>query len=305
MAFLWESYIYFTTNKSIKVSINSYSVKNNALSLQNLSVFSFMALLTICFLSNTSNAQDTLELRMEFWNQRVGSQVKVGITTGGLSKNMREKVGDFEDYYNAGHFNFLLIFSDSITFTEAGPHTIGPYTFERNGHTFYTDSINVNVLNQLPWAEGVWVRVEELGIEKTLIIEQLVKPSPSIIDTLIEGTLMTIEGGLSDLHPIVNLENDSIDGHWFLGPLLFKMSRVRVNEEAPDPAFMYFYGNYAIYPKENFSGTITLTKEDFANWPDYVSFQPIEIDLRYISSEEYLKEWSKKLQNKQKKNAPK
>lgn len=61
-----------------------------------------------------------------------------------------------------------------IIFKKAGKYKIGPFDFEFNGIKYTTETIEVNILPELPLESGLWVRVTELNGKQYLILEQMI-----------------------------------------------------------------------------------------------------------------------------------
>lgn len=229
---------------------------------------------------NLLNAQDTLNLTLSNPEPRVGDKVELSFSFSFFTDDLENQIDD-EIVMTASSSIYGISSNDKfirmLEFTRTGKHTIGPFKFDFNGKMIVTNSIIVNVAEELPFEEGVWIRLtSDKEGNKFLILEQLVNNTS---DYSKEGntTSYTVGGKLDENFEFAEIEPISEDGI----RINFKMSksntRTRDNGDVYAPGLSYSFKKYQIEFDEGFDKTFVLKKKHLKYLPKNVRFSKIEI----------------------------
>lgn len=133
--------------------------------------------LLILLFTLTLQAQDTLKLRVDNPQPRVGDQVRLFFSLKFIEEDLQNQLPQGVATNKAssifGRSNNSL--SRALTYEKSGPHTIGPFHFHLNGKDIYTDSIVMDVLEELPLEVGLWVRYATSNGKHYIIMEQMIE----------------------------------------------------------------------------------------------------------------------------------
>ena len=169
-------------------------------------------------------------------------------------------------------------FQRNIQFKEAKTYTIGPFEFEFNNKKYVSNSITVEVVPAIPQKAGIYVRVAESNGEQFLIIEQMIK---NVKDDGYDNDgnySVTLGGSKPKGMEYIDINRELAPGI----NLLFKFSSegttpLTVDFMSKKMGFSYAFRLYKIEFDENYSGSYTLKKTDFQNFPRRTRLEKIEI----------------------------
>ncbi len=120
--------------------------------------------------------QTKLKIEINNPEPRVGQSFTFSIKLDFLGDYFNKELANNIDLTHSAKISSMQSnnFEREIIFEEAGKHKIGPFNFEFNGVKYTTETIEINILPELPLENGLWVRVTELNGQQYLIIEQLI-----------------------------------------------------------------------------------------------------------------------------------
>ena len=145
-----------------------------------------ITLLFFVLCSINAIGQKKLEIRIDNLEPRVGQNVTFSIDLDFLTEYLQKELNNTVKITNSNSIMMFGNFEREILFQEAKKYQIGPFNFEFNGIKYTTDSIEVNVLPELPKEDGLWLRLNEYKGVKYLILEQRIgtEPNQTYISTI-------------------------------------------------------------------------------------------------------------------------
>ncbi|GAB5524838.1 MAG: hypothetical protein Roseis2KO_27100 [Roseivirga sp.] len=229
---------------------------------------------------NLLSAQSTLELSIDNPEPRIGDKVELSFSFSFFIDEIRTQLSDDMVMTNAA--NIFGTGSDKFTrvleFKRTGKHTVGPFKFDFNGKTIITDSINIDVAEELPFEEGLWIRLtSDQSGNKFLIVEQLVGNQSDYTEKE-NGFAYTVGGKLDEGTEFAEIEDLYEDGV----TISFKQSRSNTRTSDQGDVFAaglsYSFKKYKVEFDEGFNGVFTLKKKHLKNLPKKTSFKKLEIN---------------------------
>ena len=239
-------------------------------------------LITLSFFVNFNiYSQDTIQLHIDNPKPRVGEEIELSFKFNFFTDEVQKQLNpgiEMSDRHSVfgGQSNE---FTSNISFTEAGPHTIGPFKFNFNGKEIITNSILVQVDEKLPIKEGIWVRYAEVNNKKYIVIEQMIRNKPN--ENKKENITSTItyggSGGLLEEDEFAELNSNLDIG---ISATFKKSLRNTVNGTGlgfQKSGLTYSLRIYELKTEADFSGNFTLTKRHFTNLPKGHKIKKIRI----------------------------
>lgn len=239
------------------------------------------ALLFICFLNslNLIAQQETLKLKLDNYEPRVGENVKLSFDFEFFTKSFEQQLNP--NIIIVDNLSLMGLneseFSKTIKFPKAGNTTVGPFKFNINGKDYVTDSISLRVLDKLPFKEGFWCRlVTDNHGNKFLILEQYTQNEITYTKTK-DGFSVSEKvkkGAPSDPVEIVKIQEKGIEINFAYS----SSSTVHPDDfDFSKPGMSYSIKKYQIVFDEDFSGSFTLSVNHLKNLPKQFSFDDILI----------------------------
>ncbi len=237
----------------------------------------FTTLLICSFLSVMS--QEKLELKLDKPQPRVGETVNLTLEIPFIESYIKGEIDKDIEITGAGSIYgpSTKKFQRTITFKKAKTYTVGPFEFDFNNKKYVSNSITIKAVPPIPQKEGVYVRVAKSKGEQFLIIEQMIK---NVADggynndgnysvTLGESKPKGLE--------YIDIKRELTNGI----NLSFKQSSegtAPTNELlSRKMGFSYAFRMYKIEFDADYSGSYTLKKTDFLNFPRRTRLEEIEI----------------------------
>lgn len=180
--------------------------------------------------------------------------------------------------------NSFSVFGDSndkfirvIEFMNKKKYTVGPFKFDFNGKAILTDSIIIDVVEKLPFKEGVWIRyISDNNENKFLVVEQLIKNELNYSEDKDELSF-TITNKIDDKTEFVEIEEISENG------IKVNLKQTKNNIRTKDsndifaPGLSFSFKKYQVELNESYDGTFKLKKKHLKNFPKKTSFTEIII----------------------------
>lgn len=237
-----------------------------------------ITLLLVVF-SIHSYAQDTLKLRVDNPQPRVGDEVELTFNVDFLTDELKKQMTDgVELTKSKSHFgNEASDFKRVLEFKKSGKYTIGPFEFEFNGKKIVTDSIVINVAEKLPFVEGVWVRYYESDGKKYIVVEQLIE-NKSDYKKSKNGYTLTVGGTKSDRDKFAEIVENPEKGISINRVYSTTKTITKPGAEIGEAGLSYSFIKYEVDIDEDFEDIFTLTKKYFENLPRKAKIESIEIE---------------------------
>lgn len=237
-----------------------------------------ITLLLLLFCSIGLIGQEKLKIEIDNPEPRVGQSVTFSIDMDFLNDYFKNKLGKNIEFSNSSLFAMhSKSFERVIVFNKAKKHKIGPFNFEFNGTKYFTDTIEVNVLPELPIERGVWVRLTEFEGEKYIILEQLIENESNFKEHEDGGFSHTIGGVLPKGKEFAELHEELTDGIELSNYSSSSHTLTSKDSKQMDVGFSYSIKKYRIEFKDNFDGSYTLSKKDFEHLPEKIDLEKIEL----------------------------
>ncbi len=235
-------------------------------------------LLLVVLFHFSTQAQDTLALTIDNPAPRVGDEVRFTFPFDFFTDEIENQLGDDADFTDAiGHYGLRNNeYSGTVTFKEAGTHTIGPFHFEFNGQKIVTDSVVIDVAKKLPLTEGAWIQVisDQEG-NYFLIVEQLIRNEAN--NTAYTESYSVSEG-LDEGDSYAELSEQNFPE--LNASFSQSKSSTRYDSDQNDPfapGFTYSFKKYNIHLSDKFSGSFTFRKKYFKNLPQKTHIKNLTI----------------------------
>ncbi len=133
-----------------------------------------LILFTICSLN--AIGQEKLKIEIDNPEPRVGQSVTFSINVDFLTDYFKKELGKNVEFTRSTSIFGMQSddFERVIIFEESKKYKIGPFDFDFNGKKYMTETIEVNVLPELPIENGLWLRITGFDGQQYLILEQLI-----------------------------------------------------------------------------------------------------------------------------------
>lgn len=226
------------------------------------------------------SAQDTLKLKISNREPRVGDELELSFSFDFFTNEINSQFkSDIEmSKSNSIYGNQNDEFTRIIAFKTVGQHVVGPFKFDFNGGKIVTDSIIVDVIEKLPFEEGLWIRLatDQYG-SKYLIVEQLIQ-NVSDKNQKKRGASYTVGGVMSDDQEFVEITG--IDTEQL--NVFFKQSStttiIKDNATEFDEGLSFSYSIYEIEFMYAFKGKYVLQRKNLKNLPKKSPFKELIIE---------------------------
>lgn len=126
-------------------------------------------ILLFCIIAIKSYSQD-LKLSIDYLEPRVGQTFVLTFDPTFLNEFLSGQLPRGVTEYKS--ISYDNVFRYSLKAEAIGEKQIGPYTFDFNNTAYKTDSILINIHDELPKTEGLWIRNYKKGKYTYVIIEE-------------------------------------------------------------------------------------------------------------------------------------
>lgn len=133
----------------------------------------FKLIIILFIISLNSFSQKRLDIEVSNPEPRVNEYIELRFNIGMIDSLLNLNLDSMIINPNPFYRNYL---EKSFSFSNLGLHKLGPFNLELNGIQYVSDSIFINVIDSLPKAEGIWLRVvKNSKNEQSIILEQIIK----------------------------------------------------------------------------------------------------------------------------------
>lgn len=237
----------------------------------------FLTSLFCVLLATLTFGQNPIALKLDNHHPRVGEDITISFPLVFIDNQVDAAMTDLQDnIQKSALFNYResSSYEKTFAFDSPGEYVVGPFEFSFNDSTYSTDSIIVTVIEDIPFEEGVWVRLVEENGKQFLIIEQYADgievPSYSPDNF---GT----NSNKAPKSDFADLKETSINGVTFSTRYTSTKQRSENENNFMGPKLTYRYRKYAISFESGVTSKLVLTKKDFQSFPKKVKFETIEI----------------------------
>lgn len=227
-------------------------------------------ILLIIMSSIYTYGQENAKIEIDNPEPRVGQKVTLSFKLNFFIEYLQDELGNSIELTRATSIHGTQ--SDGIErviiFNEAKKHKIGPFKFEFNGKKYKTNYIEINVLAELPFESGLWLRLIELNGQKHLIMEQLISNVSDKKDNENdEGYSHTIGGAKPEGTEFAELRTNLTDELELSNYNSASYGLRPENADLFDVGFSYSIKKYKVKFNENYKGKYDLTIKDIINLP--------------------------------------
>ncbi len=232
------------------------------LQMKKLITLSFIAISTVAY------GQQIVDLSISNPQPRIGEEVSLSIDMEFIANDMFFQLPD--GVKGVGSSSIYgkpsTLFSQKVVFKNTGEMYVGPFNFTYNGKKYVTDSIKVNVVDGLPFEEGIWVTYVSEGGENYIIVEQQIE-NESDYREVKGGYTYTVGGVLDDKTEFAEIEELPEEGVQCVLLSAVIKTRTEPGKKKQEPGLSYSYQKYKVSYNEYYKGTFILEEEHFNNFP--------------------------------------
>jgi hypothetical protein len=227
-------------------------------------------ILLLTGLSFPSFAQN-IQIKVDNTEPRLGQEFDLTIDTGFFEEFL---TGAFRDSLEFEETSSNKGMKKTIVAKRLGPMTIGPLKFEFNGVTYFSNTILINVIQNLTDKEGVWVRKIKIDNEDYIVIEQIVTLKP--VETRSANTWNTEWKATEE--NLVKLIKEPENGDLEFSDRRSGMGGHPDKSKEYPPSVSYSYKFYEIKRGPAFKGPFRLREKHFEKLPKGTNIPDIVID---------------------------
>lgn len=215
-------------------------------------------------------AQEKLNLTIDNPEPRVGQRVTFSIDINFLTDYFKKELGNNIEFtrsrpvFGGQSDNFDRV----IVFEKSKKYKIGPLDFKFNGKKYTTNSIEINVLPELPMENGLWLRLTEFDGQKYLILEQLIRNESNKTYNESGGISHTVGGVKPQGIEFALLNEEPVNGITLSNYSSSNSTIPSEDGDVFDVGFSYSIKKYKINFDEQFTEAYVISTRDIENLPE-------------------------------------
>lgn len=222
--------------------------------------------LTLCYSLQAENIPtDTLKIEVDTVEPRLGESITLSFDMKFLNDEIEKQLPKGVEIGNSSVFNLTNgELRKTVSFDKVGKYVLGPFNFKFNGREMTTNTIEINVIEALPFKEGVWIRYIENGNKKYVIIEQLKEYTKTDLNDF-KNSFVELEENITE--GLTAYSNSS------------STSTTHKDGVISNPAFFYHIKRYLITTTNDFKGKFKLKEKYLKNVPKKTKVEIDDIEI--------------------------